>query len=153
MLFDIISTIEVSVTKYAYSVTPNGMRDIDSEHPEEETLMFKFDSMSIEYIIFREGPPVLRVDDKVLHFGMKQNSLRSIHFENENFLWIVKDPKGFLAQCREVYLRQKITERFLGIMDQTKPNSDKEELSEILDEFEVSGKLEESSDEEDYLDG
>lgn len=150
MLFDIISTIEVKTTKYAYSLNQNGMRNIDTKHSEEETLTFKFDSMAVEYIIFREGPPILRVDDKAMHFGFKQNTLHSIHFENQEFIWIVRDPKDFLAQCREVYLRQKITERFLGIMDQTKPNNDREELSEILDEFEVSGKLEES---EDYLDG
>lgn len=149
MLFDIISTIEVDTCKYAYSVTPQGTRDIDMKNT-DETLIFKFDSMSIEYIIFREGPPILRVDDKTMYFTTKQNTLKSIHFENDNFIWIVKDPKDFLAQCREIYLRQKITERFLGIMDQTKP-TDKEELSEVLDEFEISGKLEKDS--EDYLDG
>jgi hypothetical protein len=155
MIFDIISTIEVPTTKYWYELKPDGTRSIDIEHGEEETFIFKFDSISNERIIFREGPPVLRVDGKEMYFDMKNNSLRSIHFEDEEHIWIVKNPRDLLAQCREAYLRQKITERFLGIMDESPVSSDKEELTEILDEFELSGKIEDegsNNDTEDYLD-
>jgi hypothetical protein len=147
VVFNIISTLEVETTKYSYSLNPDGTRAIDTEHSEQETFVFKFDSLSNERIIFREGPPVLGVDGKEMYFDMKNGSLRGIHFEDSEHIWIVRKPKDFMSQCREAYLRQKITERFLGIMDESPASKDKEELSEILDEFEVSGKLEE----EDYL--
>ena len=134
MLFDIISTIEIETTRYRYGLNQDGSRNIDTTNPEKETFVFKFDSISTEQIIFREGPPVLFVDDKCMYFNYKNNTLAGIHFENNDYIWILKDYKDFINQCREAYLRQKITERFLGIMDQTNP-SGVEKIDHVIDEF------------------
>lgn len=137
MKFDIISTIVVETRRYSYTLNDNGTRNIDRDNSELETLEFKFNSESIQHIIFREGPMVLRVDDKELYFDYKRQGLIGMHFENEEYIWMMSDFKEFLANCRESYLRQKITERFLGIMDECHEGGDKEYIDEIKDEFEA----------------
>lgn len=137
MKFDIISTIVIETRRFSYELNQDGTRKINRESSTPEELTFKFDAYAIQHIIFREGPMVVWVDDKQLFFDYKKNVLSGIHFESDKYIWVMTNFQDFLNQCREAYLRQKITERFLGIMDECHEYQDREELDGIVDEFDV----------------
>lgn len=133
MHFDIISTIEIETVRYRYTLNHNMTRDIDTQNPKKEIFTFKFDSDSIEKIIFREGPAILFVDGKSMYFNYKNNTLSGIHFEDNTYVWIVNNYKDFINQCKEAYLGQKISEKILVFMN---PPSYSKSSGRILDEFE-----------------
>lgn len=134
--FDILATVVISVNVFNFTVKEDGTRDIDRTSITTEKMEFKFDAFSLEHIIMRDGVPVLLIDDKNMYFGYKQGKLSSIHFETENKMWIMNNPQKFMADCKEAYIRCKISERLMSLMDLV---GTKKTSYTTLDEFDVGG--------------
>ena len=99
----IIFPITVDTRKYAYTLKPNGERDIDVNNYTTEPLEFRFDVNALGLIVLRNGPDAIHVDDKVMYFDYRRNRLSAIHFENSSYIWMINNMEGFLKLCTEAY--------------------------------------------------
>ncbi len=140
-----VAEIKVDVARYTYRLknSEEGLvRDINHESRNDETISFTFDVKGLSQIVLRNASTILNTGDQKIYFNYKdRGSLSSVHFENDEYIWVVLDVKAFMDDCLEAYLDLVVLNRI-----QTLTENDRKRVRDTLDKKEIIDEFDEEED-------
>lgn len=142
---EIVSSITFKTTRYPYKLNPDGTRNINRDFDKDEDFLFKFSIAELSLIIFRDAPNRLNIDGKEMYFDYNNGKLIGIHFENEDYIWFVKNYSDLLEECKRLFAYQYVALEYLSrsignqIGDTSSDIIDEylDEDDEVIDEFDL----------------
>lgn len=145
---EIVSSIVVKTKRYPYKLNKDGTRNINKEFSKDEDFEFKFGLAELAMIIFRDSPNKLNIDNKEMYFDYSNGKLLGIHFEDDDYIWMVNDYTDIMDECKRLFAIQYVMIDTMNRMAGQQIGTSNLNLEEYLDdddipdEFDVGGEIE-----------